>query len=180
MDRKEIEESSKAYCEKIAKLPVGPRYELLNHLVEDVGVKVHIRIQRKDEGVVESIDILDGKEPDHEDEIDQVRKERDDLRETLEMVEHEVAAVYLAITNGKFSKANTASVYILEEFEQRRKEWEADVETCDWSCGDDDWDTWHSECGQDWIFEEDGPNENDMKFCPFCGRKIVVTERMEK
>lgn len=48
-------------------------------------------------------------------------------------------------------------------------------ETCEWTPDNDpDWNTWNSQCGQSWVFEESGPAENDMRFCPFCGRLLVA------
>lgn len=44
-----------------------------------------------------------------------------------------------------------------------------DKETNAWEC---------SECGLTWVFTEDytTPEENDMHYCPKCGRKIKVGE----
>ena len=44
-----------------------------------------------------------------------------------------------------------------------------DEETNAWEC---------SECGLTWVFMEDytTPEENDMYYCPKCGRKIKVGE----
>lgn len=33
-----------------------------------------------------------------------------------------------------------------------------------------------SSCEQNFIFYEDGPIENGFKFCPFCGKEIVIDE----
>lgn len=50
-----------------------------------------------------------------------------------------------------------------------------DEATCEWTPDNDpDWNTWSSQCGKTWVFEEDGPAENDMRFCPFCGRLLVA------
>jgi hypothetical protein len=46
--------------------------------------------------------------------------------------------------------------------------------TCEWTPDNDpDWNTWTSACGETWVFEVEGPAENDMQFCPFCGRLLV-------
>lgn len=48
---------------------------------------------------------------------------------------------------------------------------------CHWSCPDREDNTyWESDCGLTWQFEDDGPKENDMQFCPKCGRHLVVDE----
>src|SRR5689334_21806249 len=39
---------------------------------------------------------------------------------------------------------------------------------CEWALDSDpDMDVWHTECGQLWEFNEGGPTDNSMKFCPF-------------
>lgn len=49
-----------------------------------------------------------------------------DLQQTITDCEHEVAKVYLHITNGTFSKMNTLSEVIIDEFERRLEEAQAD------------------------------------------------------
>lgn len=34
--------------------------------------------------------------------------------------------------------------------------------------------TWASSCGHLWQFTSDGPAENEMQFCCFCGRKLAA------
>jgi len=34
-------------------------------------------------------------------------------------------------------------------------------------------DTWEADCGAMWTFTEGGPKDNDMKFCPNCGKPII-------
>jgi hypothetical protein len=44
---------------------------------------------------------------------------------------------------------------------------------CIWKQEDIDGSTWHcSECGECWTLEADNPFDNDMKFCPGCGKPI--------
>jgi hypothetical protein len=43
----------------------------------------------------------------------QMKKENDELKATLELVEHEVARVYWDITNGAISKCNTDAEVVL-------------------------------------------------------------------
>lgn len=56
------------------------------------------------------------------------------------------------------------------------------VETCNWrnNKDTDGWYEWSdcgdysSDCGLEWnMSNDDSPLENDMNFCPKCGRKIV-------
>jgi len=45
---------------------------------------------------------------------------------------------------------------------------------CTYALIDDDSNLWQcSECGEEWILAEDGPKENNMDYCPKCGRKIT-------
>lgn len=40
----------------------------------------------------------------------------------------------------------------------------------------DSWESniWHSQCGLLWMLENDlSPTENQMNFCPKCGRELV-------
>lgn len=52
---------------------------------------------------------------------DELRSKIVELQSTITACEHEVAQVYCAITNGRFSKMNTDAAYILHEVEQLRK-----------------------------------------------------------
>ena len=48
-----------------------------------------------------------------------------------------------------------------------------DKDTCDWYAEDEDGSTWGcTECHAIWNLETDSPIENDMHYCPQCGRKI--------
>ena len=49
---------------------------------------------------------------------------------------------------------------------------EAQRKTCEWSCGDPDWNLWNT-CADEWQLMEGSPTENKMKFCPFCGGTII-------
>ena len=46
--------------------------------------------------------------------------------------------------------------------------------TCKWKSEFDDMaDTWETECGEIWLMLEGGLADNKVKFCPYCGHKIV-------
>jgi hypothetical protein len=66
------------------------------------------------------------------------------------------------------------------ELRKRLEEAEAAKGSCTWNYEDSDYNLWHSECGEDWTFEEGGPTDNTMRYCPFCGQKLVVAAREEK
>lgn len=56
------------------------------------------------------------------------------------------------------------------------------VETCAWSQDDeDDVDNgqWHTACGQIWVFNDGGPEDNHTNFCHNCGKKVRVVEAAE-
>jgi len=50
--------------------------------------------------------------------------------------------------------------------------------TCEWHTLE--YDTWGTRCGNTHEFFYDGPKENGHKYCPYCGRKIVVIESESK
>ena len=45
---------------------------------------------------------------------------------------------------------------------------------CEWSLDDDDWSLWEGTCGAAWTLEEGSPDDNNMRFCPECGRPLVT------
>lgn len=46
--------------------------------------------------------------------------------------------------------------------------------TCTWSQVDDIHtpDTWEADCGALWTFTDGGPKDNNMRFCPKCGKHV--------
>ena len=48
-------------------------------------------------------------------------------------------------------------------------------DTCKWARPDSDHmpDTWEASCGAMWTFTEGGPKDNDMHFCPNCGKPAI-------
>ena len=56
-------------------------------------------------------------------------------------------------------------------------------EPCRWTIPNDtyDGDVYEPECGADpWEFNDGGPVENKMRFCPFCGRRLKQTKARER
>ena len=47
---------------------------------------------------------------------------------------------------------------------------------CAWVLDDEDNNTWATTCGNMYVFMEGGPVENDMRYCPYCGKRILVTQ----
>lgn len=46
--------------------------------------------------------------------------------------------------------------------------------TCTWR--EDDEGVWQTECGDAFEFTTDGPEENNVKYCCYCGKWIVVVK----
>lgn len=44
---------------------------------------------------------------------------------------------------------------------------------CLWIPDDHD-DDWATACGSAFTFIDGGPPENDFRFCPYCGRSLVI------
>lgn len=57
-----------------------------------------------------------------------------------------------------------------------------DVErTCTWTCEPNpDIEMWKTDCGNAFQFEADGPTENKMKFCAFCGKQLAGRDAEER
>ena len=49
---------------------------------------------------------------------------------------------------------------------------------CEWT--DDGDGVWEGQCGAMWIFEADGPKENECNHCMKCGGKLALTPEIEK
>lgn len=47
-------------------------------------------------------------------------------------------------------------------------------DSCTWHC-EEDINNWHSDCGYQFQFTEDGPEENGVKFCPKCGKSVAIS-----
>jgi len=47
---------------------------------------------------------------------------------------------------------------------------------CAWTYDDADY-KWDSACGESWVFNDDGPAENNARFCQGCGGKIKIAGR---
>jgi rRNA maturation endonuclease Nob1 len=49
---------------------------------------------------------------------------------------------------------------------------------CDWA---QDWDgSWHTACGNIFVFEDYTPKENHFSFCPFCGDPLIEHKFIEE
>lgn len=47
---------------------------------------------------------------------------------------------------------------------------------CHWWLSEKECNCWSSACGREWQFTDDGPTENDVRFCSNCGKPVTVDE----
>lgn len=83
-------------------------------------------------------------------------------------VNDEIATVHTSIVAGL-----KMAIAIVKQHSQETCNWRNNKDTDGWyewsDCGD-----YSSDCGLEWnMSNDDSPLENDMNFCPKCGRKIV-------
>jgi tRNA(Met) C34 N-acetyltransferase TmcA len=92
------------------------------------------------------------------------------MRDALNEIERLRDALERAINEKEYAEvAQRTLSRRIEELENRG--------TCEWMRDDDsEWYVWETQCGETWHFDDGGPNENRMKFCPGCGRALVVVE----
>ena len=57
---------------------------------------------------------------------------------------------------------------------ERRKANGTQVITCEWQSDPDG--IWSTQCGKDWVFEAGGPVENEMRYCPICGKVLFIAD----
>lgn len=51
------------------------------------------------------------------------------------------------------------------------------VPQCVWTVGDEVYgEPWETSCGNAFTLENDGPKENGMKFCCYCGKVLIEQE----
>ncbi len=70
---------------------------------------------------------------------------------------------------------------LMGEFEKLEA---AFLKPCTWTQQDDEWSNlWETSCGNAFVLEEGTPEENDCKFCTYCGhplaQKLVEPEPLE-
>jgi len=54
---------------------------------------------------------------------------------------------------------------------------EDEKKICEWESEDDDGtfsSDWQTGCNNIFEFSEGNPKDNNFKFCPFCGKEIVI------
>lgn len=50
---------------------------------------------------------------------------------------------------------------------------------CRWTY-DEDIDAWETECGDTFCFIMGGPAENNVRFCHYCGKPLLVVQSRER
>lgn len=57
----------------------------------------------------------------------------------------------------------------------------APVSACLWTREDEiDGESWRSACGERWLFNNDGPAENKVRFCHGCGHPVQVAPETQE
>ena len=74
------------------------------------------------------------------------------------------------------SKRGKSDTYAIVPGEGRHKDCPLKpVEMCEWILIDDDKGLWQcSKCGAEWVLEAGTPADNEMNYCPACGRRLEV------
>ena len=44
---------------------------------------------------------------------------------------------------------------------------------CVWTYRNDDWGAWETSCGQEYCLQAGTPSECDMRYCAYCGGKLI-------
>jgi len=97
------------------------------------------------------------------------------VRENEQAVESSYPNTLKAILEAFNRLAAYEDIGTPEEFAELREKIQrmGEVETCQYDQTDDDRGVWEcSECGEEWVIETGNPFENNMQFCPKCGRLI--------
>ncbi len=50
------------------------------------------------------------------------------------------------------------------------------AQACEWTLEESEYGAIWKTCGDDFVFIDDGPAENNFKFCPHCGRVLRVAQ----
>ena len=50
------------------------------------------------------------------------------------------------------------------------------TDVCTWTLDDEDSKALARTCGSLWCFESCGPTENEMRYCPYCGKPLVEVQ----
>lgn len=59
---------------------------------------------------------------------------------------------------------------LAHEIRERRR-------VCNWKSDDDG--IWSTDCGHAWFFDTGDPKENNARFCPYCGKRLIQHEHVD-
>jgi hypothetical protein len=104
------------------------------------------------------------------------------LRERIKILEAIIREADACFNEGgKPGTIESASLALVRMCHEGRSALDQVELSCTWTFDNDfDHPFWGGECGAEWCFEDGGPAENEVKFCPFCGRRVVVAETPEE
>ena len=91
-------------------------------------------------------------------------------REEFGLTQDLAAALQAIVFPGKISEGDKI---IFDDKSETVSSFKGDV--CTWELDHGDFG-WGGTCNIYWAFEDGGPKENGVKFCPRCGRPCVVVE----
>jgi hypothetical protein len=136
----------------------------------DENVKLRCDVERLEKKLVSSADLLDKT-------LDELHRVRAELEAVTKAGQRDAALLityYQENQQLRFDLATVADNYRRCQVELQQVQ-QAQTATCEWS-RDDDWDEnlWESACGLAWLLEDEGPVENDMSYCPKCGKRLIV------
>lgn len=80
-------------------------------------------------------------------------------------------AIGLADDQGFYALLLDCSTRNMEVMNEICRRWNAVNAVCNWQY-DESHDKWDTNCGEGFQLMCDGPKENKMKFCPYCGLKL--------
>lgn len=64
--------------------------------------------------------------------------------------------------------------YLIDDSEATKAREELKKLPCTWTPDDDG--VWHTTCGDEFCLDSGTPEENSMKYCPFCGHELVSAD----
>jgi ribosomal protein L37AE/L43A len=98
------------------------------------------------------------------------------MNEILKKIDEEIETIRNVISDGASSQPYYWSLKGQLEMAQKIKDFilSQQKEPCEWTLEDDDKNIWEcNKCGELWALNTGTPKENNMNYCPKCGREIV-------
>lgn len=92
------------------------------------------------------------------------------MNEVLKKIDAEIEKLWLE-DDGRGS--NTVPIIVLGLEQAKQIILAEQKEPCKWTLTDDDSNSWQcNKCDALWVLESGSPKDNDMDYCPKCGRAI--------